>query len=82
MFFSSGLCTRALSDQEEKTALSQKMLEMESQLVALTIYGQALGDVVLGASRGSAQLAHHLDEARFQVDSLISEGFAIALMPL
>ena len=48
MFFSSGLCTRALSDQEEKMALSQKMLEMESQLVALTISEWALGDIVLG----------------------------------
>jgi hypothetical protein len=49
MFFSSGLRMRALSDQEEKTAMSQKMLEMESQLVPLTIFGRALGDIVLGA---------------------------------
>jgi hypothetical protein len=30
---------------------------------------------MLGAGQGSAQLAHHLDEAHFQVDSLIFEGF-------
>ena len=47
---------------------------MEDQLVALTISRRALGDVVLGAGRGSAQLACRLDEVRFQVDSLISEG--------
>ena len=41
---------------------------------ALTASSRALYDVVLGTSRGSAQLAHRLDEAYFQVDSLISEG--------
>jgi uncharacterized protein (DUF2236 family) len=50
------------------------MLEVDNQLAALTTSGRALCDVVLGASRGSAQLAHRLDEAHFQVDSLISEG--------
>ena len=34
--------------------MSQKMLEMESQLVALTISGRALGDILLGVDRGSA----------------------------
>ena len=43
-------------------------------MAALTASSWALCDVVLGAGRGSAQLAHHLDEARFQVDSLISKG--------
>jgi hypothetical protein len=61
-------------DQEEKTAMSRKMMEMERQLVALTISRRALGDIVLGAGQGSALLACCLDEAHFQVDSLISEG--------
>ena len=54
MFFSSRLRARALLDQEEKTTMGQKMLEMESQLVALTISGRALGDILLGVDWGSA----------------------------
>jgi hypothetical protein len=54
--------------------MNQRMLEMDNQLAALTASGQALCDVVLGTSRGSPQLACRLDKARFQVDSLISEG--------
>jgi hypothetical protein len=50
------------------------MLEVDNQLAALTASSRALCDIVLGASQGSAQLAHRLDDARFQVDSLISEG--------
>jgi hypothetical protein len=74
IFLSLGLCTRALLDQEEKAAMNQRMLEMDNQLAALTASGQALCDVVLGTSRGSPQLACHLDKACFQVDSLVSEG--------
>ena len=48
--------------------------------MALTISGWALGDVVLGARRGSTQLACRLDEAHFQVDSLISEGVHYAAL--
>ena len=62
--FSLGLCARALSNQEEKAAANQKVLEMSDQLAALTILGRVLCDVVLGAGRGNAQLALHLDEAR------------------
>jgi hypothetical protein len=47
---------------------------MDNQLAALTTSGRVLCNIVLGASRGSAQLAPCLDEARLQVDSLISEG--------
>jgi hypothetical protein len=65
---------RALLDQEEKAAMNQRMLEMDNQLAALTTFGHALCDVVLGTSRGSPQLACRFDKARFQVDSLVSEG--------
>ena len=50
------------------------MLEMDNQLAALTTSGWALYDVVLRAGRGNAQLVLRLDEARLQVDPLISEG--------
>ena len=68
-----GLRARALSDQEEKAAANQKMLEMDNQLAALSTSGQALYDVVLGADRRNAQLVLRLDEARLQVDPLIFE---------
>jgi hypothetical protein len=74
VYLSLGLRTRALSDQEEKVAMIQKMLEMDNQLVVMTTSGWALCDVVLGAGQGSPQLVPHLDEAHFHVDSLISEG--------
>ena len=45
---------RALSDQEEKVVVNQKMLEMDNQLAAQTTSGRALCDVVLGAGRGNA----------------------------
>jgi hypothetical protein len=54
--------------------VSQRMLEMDDQLAALIASGWALYDIVLGASRGSAQLVPHLDEAHLQVDSLIFKG--------
>ena len=47
---------------------------MGSQLGALTTSGWVLYDIMLGAGRGSAQLASRLDEAHLQVDSLISKG--------
>jgi len=43
---------RVLLDQEEKEAMSQKMLEMDNQFAALTTSGQALCDVVLNAGWG------------------------------
>jgi hypothetical protein len=55
-------------------AMNQKMLEMDNQLATMIASGWALCNVVLGAGRGSAQLVPHLDEAHFQVDSLISKG--------
>jgi hypothetical protein len=54
--------------------MNQKMLEMDNQLAAMTASGWALCNVLLGAGRGSSQLVPHLDEAHFQVDSLISKG--------
>jgi hypothetical protein len=69
------LHARALSDQEEKVAVNQKVLEMDNQLAALTAFGWILYDVVLGTDRGSAQLVSHLDKTGLQVDSLISKGF-------
>ena len=54
--------------------MNQKVLEMDNQLAVLTASRWILCDVVLGTGQGSAQLASHLDEARLQVDSLISEG--------
>ena len=59
-----GLRMRALSDQEEKVVVNQKMLELDNQLAALTTSRQALYDIVLGADRGNAQLVLRLDEAR------------------
>ena len=53
-----------LSDQEEKVAVNQKVLEMGDQLAVLTISGWALCDVVLGAGWANAQLALRLDVAR------------------
>ena len=61
--FFSGLRARAHSDQEEKAAANQRVLEMDDQLAALTASGWALCDVVLGAGRGNAQPALRLDEA-------------------
>ena len=43
-------------------------------LAALTTSGRVLCDIELGAGRGNAQLVLRLDEARLQVDPLISEG--------
>ena len=54
--------------------VNQKMLELDNQLAALTTSRQALYDIVLGADRGNAKLVLHLDEARLQVDPLISKG--------
>ena len=54
--------------------MNQKMLEMDYQLAALTTSEQALYDIMLGVGRGNAQLVLHLDEARLQVDPMISEG--------
>lgn len=42
-----------------------------TELTALTSFGQAQCDIVLGAGRGSAQLASRLDEAHHQVDPLV-----------
>lgn len=70
----SGLRVKALSDLEERVAADQKAHEIAAQLAMLTAFGQALCDTVLGADQGNAQLALHLDEARLQVDPLISEG--------
>ena len=69
-----GLRARALSDQEEKAAANQKMLEMDNQLVALTTSGQALCDVMHSAGRGNTQLVLCLDESCLQVDPPISKG--------
>ena len=65
---------RALSDQEEKADANQRMLEMDDQLAMLTASRRVLYDIVLGTGRWNAQLVPHLDKARLQVDSLISEG--------
>ena len=48
--FSLGLHARVLSDLEEKAAANQKVLEMGDQLAALTVFGQALCDIMLGTS--------------------------------
>ena len=69
-----GLRMRALSDQEEKVVVNQKMLELDNQLAALTTSRQALYDIVLRAGRWNAKLVLRLDEARLQVDPLIFEG--------
>ena len=53
-----------LSDQEEKAAMNQKVLEMGDQLAVLTISGRALCDVMLDAGWAYAQLALRLDVAR------------------
>ena len=45
---------RALSDQEEKVVVNQKMLEMDNQLAVLTTSGWALCDVMLSTGRGNA----------------------------
>ena len=37
--FASRLCKMVLSDQEEKVAANQKVLEMGDQLVALIVFG-------------------------------------------
>ena len=50
------------------------MLEMGDRLAALIASGRALCDIMHGTNRGNTQLVPCLDEARFQVDSLISEG--------
>ena len=47
---------------------------MDGLLASLTASGWALNDVVLGINQGNTQLVSHLDEARFQVDSLSYEG--------
>ena len=60
---SSGLHARVLSDQEEKAAINQRVLEMGDQLAALTVSNRALCDIVLGNSWGNAQLAFHLGVA-------------------
>ena len=65
---------RALSDQQEKVIVSQRMLEIDNQLATLTASRWVLYDVVLGAGQGSAQLSPRLNKARLQVDSLISKG--------
>ena len=49
-----GLRVTALSDQEEKAAVNQKVLEMDNQLAALTISGRILYGVVLSTGGGSA----------------------------
>lgn len=72
--FSLVLRVRALSDQEEKAAANQKVLEIGDQLVALIASGQALYDIMLSASQGDAELVLRLDEALLQVDPLILEG--------
>ena len=54
--------------------MEQAAWEAIMELMVLTSSGQALCDVMLGVGRGSAQLAPRLDEARLQVDSLISKG--------
>ena len=68
-----GLRTRVLSNQEEKVVVNQKMLELDNQLAALTTSRQALYDIVLRAGRWNAKLVLRLDEARLQVDPLISK---------
>ena len=50
--------------------MHQRMLKMDDRLTALTTSERALCDVVLGTNRGNTQLVSHLDEGRFQVDSL------------
>ena len=50
------------------------MWEVAAKLVALNSLRQALCDAVLGAGWGSARLTLHHDEARHQLDSLISAG--------
>lgn len=69
-----GLRARALSDQEEKVVVDQRVQEKAAQLVTLTISGRALYDVVLSTDWGDTQLALCLDEACHQVDPLISKG--------
>jgi len=59
-----GMRVEALSNQEEKTAANQKVKEMGNQLAALTTFGRALCDLVLGVGRGDARLALRFDEAR------------------
>ena len=54
--------------------MEQAAWEAIMELMVLTSSGQALCDVMLGVGRGSAQLASHLDEARCQVDPLVSVG--------
>jgi hypothetical protein len=43
---------RVLLDQEEKATMSQKMLEVDNQLAALTASDRALCDIVLAPARG------------------------------
>ena len=45
---------RALSDQEERVTMNQKMLEVDNQLAAPTASGRALCEVMLDVGRGSA----------------------------
>lgn len=68
------LCARALSDLEARTAAEQRAQEATTELMALTSSRQAMYDVMVGASRGSTQLAPRLDEARYRVDLLVSAG--------
>ena len=55
-------------------ATEQRAQEVTTELMVLTSSGQAMCDVVLGASQGCAQLALRLDEARYRVDPLVSTG--------
>ena len=66
---------RVLSDKVDKVTVIQRTLEMENQLAALTAFGRALCEVMLGVGRGTAHLPLCLNESCQHVDSLISEGF-------
>ena len=75
-----GLHARALSDLEARTAMEQRAQEATTELMALTNSGQAMCDVMLGASQGSTQLALCLDEAHKQVDPLVSAGVGSSVL--
>ena len=75
-----GLRSRALSNLEVRTATEQRAQEATTELMALTNSGQAMCDVMLGASQGSTQLALCLDEAHHQVDPLVSAGVGSSVL--